>query len=201
MVTTAQSLPFFPSQRPDLLGNQNKLNTGLRAGWRIFDFLRLLTSIFWLSQNRGDGWERIFWVANIKRFKQAKFFARFTERRTLVYKWSIGNILVLALAPLGNLRRQSSGLAKKYQNWPLFGRKSETLGDFGHPYPFIFKSGLISSEFTTFLCLTQSEFWIWEYQQSFQIIRSWLLIPERIKFYNFSGYTFLEILKVENIDV
>ena len=85
MVTTAQSLPFSRSQRPDLLGNQNKLNTGLRAGWKIFDFLCLLTSIFWLCQNRGDGRERFLWVANIRRFKQAKFFACFTERRTLVY--------------------------------------------------------------------------------------------------------------------
>ena len=85
MVTTAQSLPFSPSQRPDLLDNQNKLNTRLRAGWRIFDFLCLLTSIFWLCQNRGDGREKFFWVANIQRFKQAKFFARFTERRALVY--------------------------------------------------------------------------------------------------------------------
>ena len=38
MVTTAQSLPFSPSQRPDLLGNQNKLNMGLRAGGYLIFF-------------------------------------------------------------------------------------------------------------------------------------------------------------------
>ena len=85
MVTTAQSLPFSPSQRPDLLDNQNKLNMGLRDGWRMFDFICLLTSIFWLCKNRGDGQEITLWVANIKRYKQAKFFACFTETRTLVY--------------------------------------------------------------------------------------------------------------------
>ena len=48
MVTTAQSLPFSPSpsQRPDLPGNQNQLNTGLRDGWRKFDFLSIFASIF-----------------------------------------------------------------------------------------------------------------------------------------------------------